>query len=478
MPAIVLEAAGHPLGSQAVQAMRASMEHGHTRRHSKGRGPGSLSGQVDTIAPNMIVVEPRAHPLQQLPDLTDRLIAMGAMDDYVKYKKDYLKWRKVSERKGSNELGRIVDEPDPPPAPPMDNNFVDDDDDEEPDDGPPVSPLLIVQWGRSMLTLIPYTTTRPIIIDAKAVLAEFITMALFVFIACGSACSNGASDSASRFMVAMCFGMSILVLAYSVAHHSGGHINCAVTLALVVAGITPWHHGLLFTIAQMLGSMLGASLLLVVYDCDEDQTGSLGSNIISDNFSYGQAFLAEALCTFMLVFAIFENAVTSQSSSGKNACLVIGFAVFIAHTILLPIDGCSINPTRSFGPAVVSALRMCDAQHARLGLRDLWMMWVGPSCGGVLAALVYMPFSHRVVLAPQDVDNNDESNERDDSNEPTKDKPPKLETNDITIVKRERSSRIEVTEMNEVKKERSSKFEVSEISDKKASKPSKQSNLS
>ncbi|CAE8604318.1 unnamed protein product [Polarella glacialis] len=101
--------------------------------------------------------------------------------------------------------------------------------------------------------------------------------------------------------------------------------------------------------------------------------------------------------TFMLVYVIFENAVTSKSSSGKNACLVIGFAVFIAHTILIPIDGCSINPTRSFGPAIISALSNCGGSE-NLGLRDLWIMWVGPLFGAAVAALVYQPFSHRLDL--------------------------------------------------------------------------------
>lgn len=344
----------------------------------------------------MLVVEPRAHPLQQLPDLTDRLRAMGAFDDYVREKQAYRKRKYGHDDNHEDPIS-------PPPAPPqlLEDNVTDADDADDFDDDcwdEALAPLLSVTWGHSVWTPIPYASRRGIVIDAMAVVAEFITMALFVFIACGSACGNGASDGASRFLVAMCFGMSILVLAYSVAHHSGGHINCAVTLALVIARITPWHHGLAFTIAQMLGSMLGAALLAIVYDCNEDQTGSLGSNIVSDEFNYGQVFLAEAFCTFMLVFAIFENAVTSQSSSGKNACLVIGFAVFIAHTILLPIDGCSINPTRSFGPAIVSALRACDGEDSTRGLRELWIMWVAPLFGAAVAAIVYKPFSHRVVL--------------------------------------------------------------------------------
>lgn len=352
----------------------------------------------------MIVIEPRAHPLQQLPDLTDRLKALGAHDDYLKFRKDYMKWRQGDAKGAGGEVSKCGDEV-PVAAPesvveevaiPVVESLPP----KELNDGP--SYLLILRWGNHIWNPCPMRASRRgIVVDVKAMLAEFITMALFVFIACGSACSNGAGDNASRLMVSLCFGMSILVLAYSVAHHSGGHINCAVTFALVLSGITPWHQGLIYTVAQMLGSMLGASLLMATYDCENDMTGSLGANVVADGFSYGQVFLGEALCTFMLVWVIFENAVTSQSSSGKNACLVIGFAVFIAHTILLQIDGCSINPTRSFGPAVISALRPCG--NPTNGLRDLWIMWVGPLFGAAVAALVYQPFSHRVMLV-QEVD--------------------------------------------------------------------------
>eukprot|EP00442_Polarella_glacialis_P035809 CAMPEP_0115069988 /NCGR_PEP_ID=MMETSP0227-20121206/12862_1 /TAXON_ID=89957 /ORGANISM="Polarella glacialis, Strain CCMP 1383" /LENGTH=394 /DNA_ID=CAMNT_0002456449 /DNA_START=60 /DNA_END=1244 /DNA_ORIENTATION=- len=352
---------------------------------------------------NMIVVEPRGHPLQQLPDLTDRLKAIGAHDDYLKYRNDYLKWRKGSAKGAGGEItvcgeGESADvlakhvELALEPTDPYADQYKDMEPRPYADKFKSSGGSMTLQWGESKCN---QHIGCGCVLDMKAVLAEFITMALFVYIACGTACSNGAGDNAiSRLMVAFSFGMSILVLAYSVAHHSGGHINCAVTFALVLSGVTPWRQGLIYTISQLLGSMLGATLLMLTYDCDRDMTGGLGSNVVADGFSYWQVFLAEALMTFMLVYVIFENAVTSKSSSGQNACLVIGFAVFIAHTILLPIDGCSINPTRSFGPAIISALRPCGASE-NLGLRDLWVMWVGPLFGAAVAALVYIPFSHR-----------------------------------------------------------------------------------
>eukprot|EP00441_Pelagodinium_beii_P027860 CAMPEP_0197653082 /NCGR_PEP_ID=MMETSP1338-20131121/34839_1 /TAXON_ID=43686 ORGANISM="Pelagodinium beii, Strain RCC1491" /NCGR_SAMPLE_ID=MMETSP1338 /ASSEMBLY_ACC=CAM_ASM_000754 /LENGTH=268 /DNA_ID=CAMNT_0043228085 /DNA_START=83 /DNA_END=889 /DNA_ORIENTATION=+ len=237
---------------------------------------------------------------------------------------------------------------------------------------------------------------RPKIIDMKAAMAEFVGMTLFVIIGCGTACGNGASDAASRLMVALAFGMGILVLAYSIGHHSGGQINCAVTFSLVCGGQVPWYQGLTNLMAQLLGSMLGAGFLAGVFPCDVDLTGaSLGTNAVArPGFNTGNALLGEILGTFILCFVVWETAVSKQGSksTGKNACIAIGFAVFLAHVILLPIDGCSINPTRSFGPAVVAAMRNCTA-WSDSGLQDLWIFWVGPLIGGGLAAAVQYPFA-------------------------------------------------------------------------------------
>mmetsp|Transcript_164442 Transcript_164442/g.527374 ORF Transcript_164442/g.527374 Transcript_164442/m.527374 type:complete len:411 (-) Transcript_164442:356-1588(-) len=361
-------------------------------------------------ATNMIVVEPKGHPLQQLPDLTDRLKALGAHDEYVKYRNDYLKWRKGGAKGAGGEVEDIG--ADAEAEQDVFKRLLSEKSNEEEQNTEELdipSPFMVVAWGNGLWA--PFTekkaTAKSIIIDVKAVVAEFLTMAFFVFLGCGSAMGNDAGDASQRLMVAFTFGMSIMILAYSVAHHSGGHINCAVTLALVIHGITPWYQGVLYLIAQLLGSLAGAGLLSAIYSCDADLTGGLGSNAVDlNNFSAGQALVAEVIGTFLLVYVIFESAVTSNSSSGKNACLVIGFAVFVVHLVLLPIDGCSINPAPSFGPAIISSARKCGPAD---GMRDLWIMWVGPLIGATLAAMIYMPFSQRVVLDNKSDDDDDDT---------------------------------------------------------------------
>ncbi len=204
----------------------------------------------------------------------------------------------------------------------------------------------------------------------QAAMAELIAMTLFVIIGCGAACANGASNSSNRLQVALAFGMGILVLAYSIGHHSGGQINCAVTLSLVLGGQVPWYQGLANLVAQLLGSLLGAGLLCGVFPCEVDATKSVGTNIIDDRWGVGSVLLGEFLGTFILCYVVWETAVSPLASCGKNACIAIGFAVFLAHVILLPVDGCSINPTRSFGPAIVGIIRNCDGMSTK-GLEEM-----------------------------------------------------------------------------------------------------------
>jgi len=256
-------------------------------------------------------------------------------------------------------------------------------------------PFLRFQWGlKRSITGIADRNARhgECIVDTKAMASEWMGMFLFVITGCGAACSHGASDGETRLVVAFAFGMAIMVIAYAIGHHSGGHINCAVTFSLVLGGEVPWYQGVANLLAQLVGSVLGACALWVIFPCEADMTSTLGTNIISSPFNARSAFFAEVFGTFLLCFTVWETAVTPQASCGKNACIAIGFAVFLAHIVLLPIDGCSINPTRSFGPAIISKLRGCG-NYTEGGLKDLWVMWAGPLVGAALAALFQYPFA-------------------------------------------------------------------------------------
>jgi MIP family channel proteins len=255
-------------------------------------------------------------------------------------------------------------------------------------------------------------------VSMKAVLAEFVAMTIFVFVGCGTAVffsrivdgtftteeSSGESQGTATGLggkdkaiivtlqtngnwgitTAMAFGMAIMYLVYTFGHISGGHINCAVTLGLVLAGHCGPLQGICNFIAQMIGSILGAGFLFaIVPGATANSSLSLGQNAVNTGggFTSGQAFLGEAFMTFVLVFVVLMTVTDPRSISGHMAPFAIGMVVFSAHAVLLPIDGCSINPTRSFGPAVVAG-----------SFNNYWVFWIGPLTGAIFAVPFYFIF--------------------------------------------------------------------------------------
>ena len=136
----------------------------------------------------------------------------------------------------------------------------------------------------------------------RGAFAEYLAMTLFVYFGCGAASSNahfvdGEWDSASVTIIALQFGLAITVLAYATAHTSGGHINCAVTFCLTIVGTCHPLRAVVYVIAQLLGSITGAALLLATTTGGFDRTGSLGSNgrqaSTAGQVGVGNAFLVE-----------------------------------------------------------------------------------------------------------------------------------------------------------------------------------------
>jgi MIP family channel proteins len=218
-------------------------------------------------------------------------------------------------------------------------------------------------------------------------LAEFVAMALFVFIGCGSAMAV-ANESGWLFQVSLTFGFAISALAYSIGHISGGQINCAVTFGLVVAGHLDVMQALVNLAFQLAGAVLGSMLTLAIFSEKTDKTGGLGTNAISKDFNSFQAFTAEVWGTFLLVFVVLQTAVNPATQANRiMACMAIGISVFLSHSVLIPVDGCSINPTRSFGPMVVRKLFRNGGDDNYI--KDFWVFCVGPLAGALGAAGVY-----------------------------------------------------------------------------------------
>jgi len=214
----------------------------------------------------------------------------------------------------------------------------------------------------------------------RSTFAEFIATLLFVFLGAGSVIvsgglPNGELDPARLVAIALAHGLAIAFLVYATANISGGHINPAVTFAALLTKKISAARGLMYVAAQLGGAVVGALLLLATIPDAADT--NLGAHALGPDVTISMGLLMEIVLTFALVFVIFATAV-DPSGMGNLAPLAIGLAVLVDHLLAVPITGASMNPARSFGPALVAG-----------EWTDQWIYWVAPLVGGAIAGVVY-----------------------------------------------------------------------------------------
>jgi len=230
---------------------------------------------------------------------------------------------------------------------------------------------------------------RVMVKDYQKYLAELVGTFVLVFIGCGSVVIAG--GHIGYLGIALAFGLSVLTMVYAIGSISGCHINPAITIAMLVGGKINAKDAIAYIVMQCVGAVLAAGVLLAVasglssYDLATDGLGQNGFGIHSpshvgthDGYSVGAAFAAEVVLTMFFLLVIFGA--TSKSAPAGFAGLAIGLSLTMIHLVGIPIDGTSVNPARSLGPAVFVG---GDA------LGQLWLFWVAPIIGGILAAFVW-----------------------------------------------------------------------------------------
>jgi len=213
----------------------------------------------------------------------------------------------------------------------------------------------------------------------RAVLAEGLGCMFFLLcVTCVALSWGNAPDntSANNVEIGIGIGLSIASIAQAFGHVSGGHLNPAVTFAMMLSLKISVVKGLLYIAAQLVGGIVGSAL---TYACTPKKyRDNLGVTAPGPEVTAGQGFGLELLFTFLLVFTVFSITDPKKKVEPYGTTLGIGVVIWVAHVCLIPFTGCGINPTRSFGPAVVMD-----------SWRDHWIYWVGPLLGGALAALFY-----------------------------------------------------------------------------------------
>lgn len=224
----------------------------------------------------------------------------------------------------------------------------------------------------------------------KKYVAEFVGSAALVIIGCGAITLGGhggmlgsgqALSALAILPIGLAFGLAVTAMAYGIGPISGCHINPAVTIGVWTAGRMPTSEVPGYIIAQFLGAIAGAAVLYVIlagktggYDVAAAGLGQTGWS----SYSMGAAIVAEFVATFLFLVCILGA--TSKAGSTPVAGLAIGLTLAALHLAFVPVSGNSLNPSRSFGPALFVG---------GTALAQVWMYLIVPTLAGAVAGLLF-----------------------------------------------------------------------------------------
>jgi aquaporin Z len=216
--------------------------------------------------------------------------------------------------------------------------------------------------------------------------AEFLGTFWLVLGGCGAAVlAAGFPELGIGFVgVALAFGLTVLTMAYAIGHISGCHLNPAVSIGLCVGGRFPASELIPYIVVQVLGAIAAAGVLLVIASGAEgfDLAGGFASNGFGEHspggYNMTAALVTEVVMTFM--FLIIILGATDPRAPEGFAPLAIGLGLTLIHLISIPVTNTSVNPARSTGPALFVG---------GWALSQLWLFWVAPIAGAVLAGFAY-----------------------------------------------------------------------------------------
>ena len=218
-------------------------------------------------------------------------------------------------------------------------------------------------------------------------LAEMFGTAVLVLFGCGSAVIAG--DAIGLVGISFAFGFSVLIMAYAIGGISGCHINPAVTIGMVVAGRMCKEGAIKYIMAQCIGAVIGASILYLIasgkvgYDI---AANGLGQNGFGSGSPAGYDMQAAFITEFVLtaIFMIVILGATSDGAPAGFAGIAIGVSLVVIHLVSIPITGTSVNPARSFGPAVLVGGE---------ALSQMWMFILAPVLGAIAGASIWQAVS-------------------------------------------------------------------------------------
>ena len=220
----------------------------------------------------------------------------------------------------------------------------------------------------------------------KKLIAEFIGTLWLVLGGCGSAVlAAGFPELGIGFaVVALAFGLTVVTMAYAIGHISGCHLNPAVSIGLWMGGRFDAKDLVPYIIAQVLGAIAGAGILMSIASGQAGyEIGGFAANGFGDHSPGGYSMMAALICevvmTFIFLFVILGS--THAKAPKYLAGLAIGLCLTLIHLISIPVTNTSVNPARSTSQALFA--------EGGWAMGQLWLFWVAPIVGAILAGLVY-----------------------------------------------------------------------------------------
>ncbi|GAB1044114.1 MAG: aquaporin Z [Shewanella algae] len=225
----------------------------------------------------------------------------------------------------------------------------------------------------------------------QKMLAEFLGTLWLVLGGCGSAVLAAAfPELGIGFVgVALAFGLTVLTMAFAIGHISGCHLNPAVSFGLWAGGRFPAAELLPYIVSQVAGAIVGAAILCVIASGQDGFSLSAGfaSNGFGEHSPGGYSLTAVLVCELVmtLFFLLIILGATDKRAPAGFAPIAIGLGLTLIHLISIPVSNTSVNPARSTGPALFVG---------DWALSQLWLFWVAPIAGAIIAGLIYRAFEN------------------------------------------------------------------------------------
>ena len=216
--------------------------------------------------------------------------------------------------------------------------------------------------------------------------AELIGTMVLTLVGCGVAVIVGCDTSGGVVATALAFGLSVVAMAYCIGRVSGCHINPAITVGMYLDKRMDARDAVGYIVFQFIGAIIGAAVLWFVLSQTGAGVTGLGTNgygeAVDSGITLAGALVVEVVMTFIFVLAALG--VTSTKATSAQAGLVIGLTLVLVHLMAIGLTGTSVNPARSFGPAL-----MMLAEGSTLAIEQVWVFIVAPVIGAIIAALVW-----------------------------------------------------------------------------------------